>query len=70
MEEQACQRVHRIGQTKTTYVKRFVVGGSVEEKILELQQRKMKLAQSVTVAPTPEEQKATRMRDIIELFRT
>jgi SNF2 family DNA or RNA helicase len=51
-------------------VKRFLVRGTVEEKIIELQQRKRQLAQSVSVAPTPEEQKAIRMRDIVELFRT
>ena len=67
VEEQAIQRVHRIGQTKTCYVRRFVVKGSVEERILELQKRKSHLAQAVSM--TPEEQKSMRMNDLVDLFR-
>ena len=47
MEQQAIDRVHRIGQTRTVRVKRFVIVDSVEERILEMQQRKMALAASV-----------------------
>jgi SNF2 family DNA or RNA helicase len=47
VEQQAIDRVHRIGQTRTVRVKRFVVEDSVEERILEMQQQKLLLAQSV-----------------------
>jgi DNA repair protein RAD5 len=43
VEEQAYSRVHRIGQAHEVVVTRLIVKGSVEEKILELQERKRRL---------------------------
>lgn len=40
IEDQAVNRVHRIGQTCETYVHRFYMKNSVEEKILEMQRQK------------------------------
>lgn len=37
VEEQAIDRVHRIGQTKPVKVIRYVCRGTVEERILEIQ---------------------------------
>jgi len=65
-EEQAVQRVHRIGQTRPVYVKRFIVDGTCEERIMELQERKRALAQAI--APGAEEQKHVRMEDLVQLF--
>lgn len=39
-EEQAFGRVYRHGQTKTTYFRRTIVEGSIDERILELQANK------------------------------
>ncbi|SBS98698.1 DNA repair protein rhp16, putative [Plasmodium ovale curtisi] len=39
-ELQAIQRAHRIGQTKTVYATRFIIENTVEEKIIQLQNRK------------------------------
>ena len=39
-ENQATDRAHRIGQTKAVFVYKLVVSGSVEEKIIALQERK------------------------------
>ena len=47
VEAQATDRAHRIGQTKAVLVVKLVAEGTVEEKILELQERKSKLADSV-----------------------
>ena len=47
VEAQATDRAHRIGQTKAVLVLKLVAEGTVEEKILELQERKAKLAGSV-----------------------
>src|SRR5690606_13827546 len=44
VEEQAIDRVHRIGQNKTVVAYRLVTPDSVEEKVLALQQAKATLA--------------------------
>lgn len=43
VEAQAIDRAHRIGQDKTVMVYRLVSEGTIEEKVLELQQRKRDL---------------------------
>jgi superfamily II DNA or RNA helicase len=43
VEAQAVDRTHRIGQDKTVMVYRLVAEGTIEEKVLELQQRKRDL---------------------------
>jgi len=44
VEEQAADRAHRIGQDKPVFVYRLVTEDTVEERILELQDRKRALA--------------------------
>jgi len=39
-ENQAIDRVHRIGQDKTVYVKHFIVSNTIEGRILQIQKRK------------------------------
>jgi len=43
VENQATDRAHRIGQDKTVFVYKLVVAGSIEEKILTLQEKKADL---------------------------
>ncbi len=43
-ENQAINRAHRIGQDKKVFVYRFISSDSIEEKILQLQERKSELA--------------------------
>eukprot|EP00798_Chlamydomonas_sp_ICE-L_P029290 gene29290-12534_t len=47
VEEQAIDRAHRIGQTRTVFVTRITIKGSVEERILELQSKKQRVVASV-----------------------
>ncbi len=44
VEDQASDRAHRIGQTKSVFVYKLIAADTVEERILELQQRKAELA--------------------------
>nr|WP_314846010.1 DEAD/DEAH box helicase [uncultured Microbacterium sp.] len=46
-EEQAIDRTHRIGQTSQVFVYRMISSGTIEEKVLELQQRKARLFTAV-----------------------
>merc|ERR1719408_743410 len=46
VEEQAIQRVHRIGQTKEVHVYKFVVCDSIDSDLLELQRAKSQLLEN------------------------
>ncbi|KAJ1301712.1 hypothetical protein OPQ81_008946 [Rhizoctonia solani] len=39
-ENQAIDRIHRIGQTRTVYVKHFVIKNTIEKRVLQIQKRK------------------------------
>lgn len=43
-EAQAIDRIHRLGQTREVTTTRFIMAGSFEEKMLELQRKKQNLA--------------------------
>ncbi|HEY2734899.1 MAG TPA: DEAD/DEAH box helicase, partial [Polyangiales bacterium] len=51
-QDQATDRAYRIGQARPVFVYNLVTAGSVEERMLGLQQRKRALANSVLAAPT------------------
>ena len=44
VEDQASDRAHRIGQTKSVFVYKLIAADTVEDRIVELQQRKADLA--------------------------
>ncbi len=48
VEDQAADRAHRIGQDRPVLVHRLVAEGTVEERMLELQERKRALADAAT----------------------
>lgn len=66
IESQAIDRIHRMGQTRDVKVSRFIIQGSVEERMLKIQDRKAHLA--VTLGMSKEEQKERRLEDIKLLF--
>jgi hypothetical protein len=47
VEDQAVDRVHRIGQTNTVFVYRIIAGGTIEERIQDLKEKKRNLFESV-----------------------
>ena len=47
VEQQATDRVHRIGQENRVFVYKYIVKNSVEEKILQLQQKKKELSDTL-----------------------
>lgn len=50
VERQAIDRTHRIGQTKNIFSYKFITKNSVEEKILNLQNKKLNLASEMVLA--------------------
>jgi DNA repair protein RAD5 len=68
VEEQAIERVHRIGQTREVFVSRFVCKGSIEERIIELHKSKTNLINNAMVFNPLERKKQNleKMRYLLE----
>ena len=47
MENQATDRAHRLGQDKPVFVYKLITAGSVEEKIVAMQEQKAALAEAI-----------------------
>ncbi|KAK4762643.1 hypothetical protein SAY86_008411 [Trapa natans] len=65
VEEQAVMRIHRIGQTMSVKIKRFIVKGTVEERMEAVQARKHKL---ISGALTDQEVRTARIEELKMLF--
>lgn len=69
VENQATDRVHRIGQTKSVSSYKLVTLGSIEEKIVEMQKRKQGLVKKVVSCDDEAISKLT-WEDVLELLKT
>jgi superfamily II DNA or RNA helicase len=67
-DNQAMDRAHRIGQTKTVTIYRLISKGTIEEKILERQKKKQKLA-DVVIGSDELGFKALTKEELLDLFR-
>lgn len=68
IEDQATDRVHRIGQDKTVYVYRIMVQGTLEERIEVLLENKRKIASQIVDAAGTGARQWTR-EELLELLR-
>ncbi|KAI9660230.1 MAG: hypothetical protein M1831_003537 [Alyxoria varia] len=70
IEDQAIDRVHRLGQTRPTTVFRLVMRESIEERVLDVQQEKRKLMMVAFQDKTMKRgnEKSSRMADIQKLL--
>merc|ERR1740123_2876320 len=62
-EDQAVDRVYRLGQKRVVTINHFVIKDSVEEKILQIQERKRKLIASALGNQSKQERKADRKKE-------
>lgn len=72
IEDQAVDRVHRLGQTRDCQVVRLVVEGTIEDEVLEIQAKKRKLASEAfgekDGGRKRDERRANTLRDIERLL--
>jgi len=69
VEEQAVNRVHRLGQKRAVTVKRFIACGTVEESMLQIQARKQRVADEALEASGASDRPRLTADDLIALFR-
>ncbi len=68
VEDQATDRVHRIGQDRTVYVYRVLVAGTLEEKIALLLEKKRNISDRIVGAAVGQEMRWTR-DELLELLK-
>ncbi|KKA27636.1 hypothetical protein TD95_001739 [Thielaviopsis punctulata] len=68
IEEQAIDRVHRLTQTVDVVVYKLTVAGTVEERILQLQERKRLLAEQAIEGGMKKNAFKLGMKEMLELF--
>lgn len=68
VENQAMDRVHRIGQTRNVHVIRFVMKDTIEERMIELQMIKSLQSKGSMQRLSPEEKRAVRMDKLKSLL--
>lgn len=68
LELQARDRVHRMGQRKEVHLHKIIMKGSIEERVLDLQLKKMELAKNVLMGAVSKKNMNLTMADLKFLF--
>ncbi len=68
IEDQASDRVHRIGQKNQVVIYKLITKGSIEENIIKLQERKKELIDSIIENPEHKDTYKINEKDIEKLF--
>jgi len=68
VEQQAMDRVHRIGQRRQVRVVRFVAADSIESRMVELQEAKAAMGKGAFENLNNEEKRKARMSDLRKLL--
>ncbi len=69
VENQATDRAHRIGQTSQVFVYKLVASGTIEERMLKLQERKAQLTSSMLSGSQMRKQALFTEDDVAQLLR-
>jgi len=69
VENQATDRAHRIGQTQSVWVVKLVAQGTIEERMLTLQERKAQLAQDIYQGAAQRKEPLFGEDDLAELLK-
>lgn len=67
-EDQAMDRVHRIGQSKPVFVFKYIVENSIETSILKMQEKKAALARSILDPDASMAPPLFEIEDVVSLF--
>ncbi|KAI0054757.1 hypothetical protein BV25DRAFT_1922398 [Artomyces pyxidatus] len=70
LEEQAFDRIHRVGQTQVVQIYKLIVRQTIEDRVVQLQARKQRIAHDTLGLGTVKALRELRKEDIVALFRT
>ncbi|XP_014275911.1 transcription termination factor 2 isoform X2 [Halyomorpha halys] len=68
LEAQACDRIYRVGQSKTVNIYKVLCKDTIEERILKLQNNKLELAKAVLTGTSKVQSSKLRLDDLKLLF--
>ena len=65
---QACDRIYRVGQTRDVTIHKFLCEETIERRILDLQQKKLNLANEVLTGAKRVDSNKLTLEDLKSLF--